>query len=108
MTLLRLGGHFPGATVLHWPAAASGRGALLSGDVVMPVADRGVSFMWSFPNLVPLPAAEVERIGAALEPWAFERIYGGWWERVLAAGAKDAVRRSVARYAAALRGELPL
>jgi len=108
LTLLRLGGHFPGATVLHWSAAASGRGALLSGDVVMPVADRGVSFMWSFPNLVPLPAPEVERIGAALEPWAFERIYGGWWERVLARGGKDAVRRSVARYAASLRGELPL
>ena len=106
MTLLRLGGHFPGGTVLHWPAGASGLGALLAGDIVMPVPDRNVSFMWSFPNLVPLPASQVQRIGGALEPWAFDRLYGAWWDRVLATGAKDAVRRSVARYTAALRGDL--
>jgi hypothetical protein len=108
LTLLRLGGHFPGATVLHWPDGADGAGALLSGDVVMAVPDRNVSFMWSYPNLVPLPAREVERIGAALEPWAFDRIYGAWWDRVVPSGAKAAVRHGVARYVAALRGELPL
>jgi hypothetical protein len=108
LTLVRLGGHFPGATVLHWPAGADGRGALLSGDVVMALPDRNVSFMWSYPNLVPLPGSEVERIGTALEPWAFDRIYGAWWDRVVLADAKAAVRRSVERYARALRGELPL
>jgi hypothetical protein len=94
--------------VLHWPAGAGGKGALLSGDVVMALPDRNVSFMWSYPNLVPLPASKVERIGAALDPWAFDRIYGAWWDRVVPAGAKDAVRRSVERYARALRGELAL
>jgi glyoxylase-like metal-dependent hydrolase (beta-lactamase superfamily II) len=108
LTLLRLGGHFPGATVLHWPAGADGNGALLSGDVVMALPDRNVSFMWSYPNLVPLPASEIERIGAALEPWPFDRIYGAWWDRVVPNGAKAAVARSVARYGRALRGELPL
>jgi glyoxylase-like metal-dependent hydrolase (beta-lactamase superfamily II) len=108
LTLVRLGGHFPGATVLHWPDGADGRGALLSGDVVMPLPDRNVSFMWSYPNLVPLPATEVERIGNALARWSFERIYGAWWDRIVPAGATEAVRRSVARYAAALRGEVPL
>jgi hypothetical protein len=107
-TLLRLGGHFPGGTALHWPGGADGRGALLSGDIVMALPDRNVSFMWSYPNLVPLPASEVERIGAALEPWPFDRIYGAWWDRIVPADAKAAVRRSVARYTAALRGELPL
>jgi glyoxylase-like metal-dependent hydrolase (beta-lactamase superfamily II) len=107
LTLLRLGGHFPGATVLHWPAGAEGRGALLSGDVVMALPDRNVSFMWSYPNLVPLPASEVERIGAALEPWPFDRIYGAWWDRVVPSDAKSAVRRSVDRYVQALRGDFP-
>lgn len=107
-TLLRLGGHFPGATVLHWPGGADGRGALLSGDVVMPVHDRNVSFMWSYPNLVPLPASEVERIAAALEPWQFERIYGAWWDRVVPSAAKEAVRHGVDRYLRALGGGLPL
>jgi glyoxylase-like metal-dependent hydrolase (beta-lactamase superfamily II) len=104
LTLLRLGGHFPGATVLHWPAGADGRGALLSGDVVMVVGDTSmVSFMWSYPNLIPLPGREVERIGDVLEPWEFDRVYGAWWERVIRSGAKAAVRRGVQVYLRALR-----
>lgn len=103
LTLLRLGGHFEGGTVLHWPAGADGAGALLSGDIVQVVSDTGwVSFMWSYPNLVPLPGREVERIAGALEPWAFERIYGAWWDRVTPSGGKDAVRRSAERYVRAL------
>ena len=39
VTLIRLGGHFPGGTVLHWADAAEGRGAILSGDIVQVAAD---------------------------------------------------------------------
>ena len=56
-------------------------GALLTGDIVMVVPDRTVvSFMWSYPNLLPLPTAEVTRIAAALQPLAFDRIHGAWWD----------------------------
>ena len=80
LTLLRLGGHYPGGTVLH----DANRSTLLSGDIVMVIPDRRfVSFMWSYPNLIPLPAAEVERIAAALEGWEFDRILGAWWERLV-------------------------
>ena len=49
-----------------WRGGAGGRGALLSGDIVQVVADRDwVSFMYSYPNLIPLPAAEIVRIRAA-------------------------------------------
>ena len=59
LTLVRLGGHFPGSAVLHWPAGAEGRGALLTGDTIYVVADRAwVSFMYSYPNLIPLPAQQ--------------------------------------------------
>jgi hypothetical protein len=103
LTLLRLGGHFAGGTVLHWPAGAEGRGALLAGDIVQVVADRRwVSFMRSYPNLIPLPAAKVEAMVAALEPWEFDRIYGAWFGRVVDADAHDAVRRSAARYVRAV------
>jgi hypothetical protein len=103
LTLLRLGGHFAGGTVLHWPAGAEGRGALLAGDILQVVADRRwVSFMRSYPNLIPLPAAKVEAMTAALEPWEFDRLYGAWFGRVLAADAHDAVRRSAARYVGAV------
>lgn len=103
LTLLRLGGHFEGGTVLHWPAGADGRGVILSGDIVMVVPDRRfVSFMWSYPNLVPLPAREVARMAAALEPWEFDRMYGAWWTHVIRTGAQDAVRRGAERYVRAL------
>src|SRR5579875_310162 len=40
LTLLRVGGHFPGSAVAHWAHGADGRGALLSGDSIMANADR--------------------------------------------------------------------
>ncbi len=106
ITLHRLGGHFAGGTILHW---AEGAGAILTGDIASVAPDRKhVSFMWSFPNWVPLPAAEVERIGALLEAIPFDAIYGGWWDRVMAKGGKAAARASVARYVAAVTGPGPL
>jgi hypothetical protein len=106
MRLLRLGGHFAGATVLHWPAGAEARGALLSGDVLQVVSDRRyVSFMYSFPNLVPLPAQVVERIARRVADLRFDRIYGAWWERVVDRDGEEAVRRSAERYLAALAFE---
>jgi hypothetical protein len=103
ITLLRLGGHFAGGTVLHWAQGADGAGTLLSGDIIQVVPDRGwVSFMRSYPNLIPLPAATVGEIVAALAPWPFERLYGGWFGRVVDAEAGAAVRRSADRYRRAL------
>lgn len=98
-TLLRLGGHFAGGTVLHWAPGAEGRGALLSGDIVQVVADRRwVSFMRSYPNLIPLPPATVETMVEKLSPWPFDRLYGAWFGRVVTTDAKEAVRRSAERY----------
>ena len=96
LTLLRLGGHFAGGTVLHDAASST----LLSGDIVMVIPDRRfVSFMWSYPNLIPLPAAEVARIAAALDTWEFERILGAWWNRLVPRDGNEVVQRSAARYA---------
>jgi len=103
MTLIRAGGHFDGGTVLHWPAGADGRGALLAGDIVQVAQDRRwVSFMYSFPNYIPLRASEIDRIASALEPYAFDRIYGAWWDRNVSTDAKVAFSRSVERYQKAL------
>jgi hypothetical protein len=106
LTLIRCGGHFAGASVLHWPGGADGRGVLLSGDVITVVFDRRwVSFMYSYPNLVPLDAAGVRRVVAAVEPYAYDRIYGAWWGRVVEADAKAVVARSRDRYLRAIAAE---
>jgi hypothetical protein len=104
LTLIRAGGHFPGGTILH---RADGAGALLTGDIIQVVPDRShVGFMWSYPNLVPLPDDEVGRIAAAVEPFAYETIYGAWWGTVIPSDGPEIVRRSAERYGRALRGEL--
>ncbi|HET7467033.1 MAG TPA: MBL fold metallo-hydrolase [Candidatus Dormibacteraeota bacterium] len=104
MTLIRAGGHFEGGTVLHWPAGAGGKGALLAGDILQVAQDRRwVSFMYSYPNYIPLPAAEIDRIVAAVEPFAFDTIHGAWWDRNITSDAKAAVRRSADRYKDHLR-----
>lgn len=103
--LIRCGGHFEGGTVLHWPAGARGRGVLLSGDILQVVEDRRhVSFMRSYPNLVPLSAAAVRRIVGAVDPVSYDRIYGAFANREITADAKAAVHRSAARYCRWIEG----
>jgi glyoxylase-like metal-dependent hydrolase (beta-lactamase superfamily II) len=102
--LVRLGGHFDGGAVLHWPGAGQGRGVLLSGDVLQVVPDRRwVSFMYSYPNLIPLPAATVERMAATIRPYRFEQVYGAFEGRQIAAHGAEAVQRSAERYVRRLR-----
>jgi len=108
LTLARIGGHFDGAAVLHWPAGSDGRGALLTGDTITVVQDRGwVSFMWSYPNLIPLDEATVLGIARRTERFSFDRVYGGWWGRVVVQDGAAAVRRSADRYIARLHGQRP-
>jgi hypothetical protein len=103
LALVNTGGHFDGFQVLHWPAGAAGKGALLPGDQPQVCMDRRrVSFMYSYPNYIPLPAAAIQRIVAALEPLAFDRLYGAFPGRTVPADAKGVVERSVARYLRAI------
>jgi len=103
LTLINCGGHFEGGTVLHWPAGGNGKGALLTGDIVTVVQDRRyVSFMQSYPNLIPLGPAAIRRIIERIEPFSFDQIYGGWWQANVLSDAKAAVARSAERYLRAI------
>lgn len=101
VTLIRLGGHFAGGTVLHWAGWGEGRGVVLAGDILQVVPSGHVSFMWSYPNLIPLSAAKVRRIADILEPFAFDAVYGAFSGRgQIDRGGKQVVAASVARYIA--------
>lgn len=105
LTLLRLGGHFAGGTVLH---VNRREGLLCSGDIVTVIPDRGyVSFMYSYPNLIPLAEREVRTIASKLQSYRFERILGGWWGRLVPSDGHAIVQRSAERYVRALRGDYP-
>jgi hypothetical protein len=99
VTLVRLGGHFPGGTVLHWANGTEGRGALLTGDILQVAPDtRRVSFQWSYPNMMPLSARIVRHIADTAAAWRFDRIYGAFPGRNVMADGNAAVERSAKRY----------
>ena len=108
VTLVQCGGHFPGSAVVHWADGAGGAGALLTGDTIFvtPGEDR-VSFIWSAPNRLPLPEASVRGVVAAVDPYPFDRIYGGWWEPAIRRDARRVLHDSAGRYIQFLRGEAP-
>lgn len=101
LTLIRCGGHFAGAQVMH---DKNGSGTIFAGDVLQVTPTRrSVSFMYSYPNYIPVNAEAVRRIERALAPYEFDVIYGAWWDQNIPGGAKEAFRRSVERYLAAIR-----
>ncbi len=111
LTIIRTGGHFPGAMVLHRagdPGAAEPErraGVLFSGDVISVVADpKWVTFMYSYPNRIPLDPATVRRMVELVAPYPFERIHDAFDKHVLADGS-GVVERSADRYIAHILGE---
>jgi hypothetical protein len=99
LTLINVGVHFAGGQVLHWAGGENGAGAVMSGDIMTVVPDRRwVSFMYSYPNLIPERPEVIRRGISLMEPFAFERVYGAWWGRVVHADGAAAIRRSADRY----------
>lgn len=104
VTLIRCGGHFDGGTVLHWAEGADGQGVLLSGDIIQVVADRKhVSFMYSYPNHIPLSPSTIEKIVKSVEPFPFDTIYGAFWGMVIDRNGKRVVAESADRYLRAIK-----
>jgi hypothetical protein len=76
VTLVQLGGHFPGSAVAYWTAGAGEKGVLLGSDTIQTNRDRAsVTFMRSYPNRIPLSAGVVERLAEAIEAFSFDRLY---------------------------------
>ena len=106
VTLIRLGGHFPGSTVLHWTAGGGQDGVLLTGDTIQLVADpRRVTFLWSYPNMIPLSARTVRRIADNMARWRVDRLYGFSVGRQIMEDGNAAIERSAERYIASLLTE---
>ena len=100
----RLGGHFKGGAVLQWKEGFDNKGILLTGDIIQVVADREwVSFMYSYPNLIPLPARKVIEMADVVKDLKFDRLYNAF-HRVVKENAHERVQKSAERYVKALEG----
>jgi hypothetical protein len=103
----RVGGHFAGSSILHW-VGADGRGVVLSGDSIAVGADRSsATFMYSYPNGIPLSAQDVRDLASQATIPAFDRLYSAWPGDVISTDARAAVLRSAERYVGMLEGTWP-
>ncbi|PWY95216.1 hypothetical protein BO94DRAFT_606433 [Aspergillus sclerotioniger CBS 115572] len=93
---IKTGGHFPGSSVLWWAGEmmgegkGKGKGVLLladtigtgwseeRGDGIMGQGRITYTFMWSFPNMIPLPPDDVHNIWKALKHIEFGQAYGAF------------------------------
>jgi hypothetical protein len=99
LKLVKTGGHFDGFQVALWPAGAGGKGVLLAGDQPYVCQDRRwVSFMWSYPNMIPLGPKAIRQVAGTLKPLKFDRLYGAFPRQLIGSDASGAVARSAERY----------
>lgn len=106
LVIHRIGGHFKGAAIAEWRKGANGKGVVLAGDIIRVVADRKwVTFMYSYPNFIPLPSKKVQAIAKHMASMHFNRIYDAF-HRIIPDSADQAVQASAKRYIAALHGDL--
>ncbi|RUL78960.1 MBL fold metallo-hydrolase [Dyella choica] len=103
VTLIRCGGHFPGSTALHWKQGPRPGGALFPGDALQVAMDRRhVTFMYSYPNYIPMAPGDVKAMRARLDGYAFEDVFGYTWNRNIMGGGRAAVDVSFDRYLTAV------
>ncbi|TKK69312.1 MBL fold metallo-hydrolase [Ilyomonas limi] len=93
--LIRCGGHFPGAAVMYVPV---GKGALFVGDTIQVTPGcNDVSFMYSYPNMIPLQQKDIVQIKQAIEHVDYNVMYGAFG-KYITHNAKAAVKASIERY----------
>ncbi|KAL2400433.1 hypothetical protein ABEF95_006469 [Exophiala dermatitidis] len=88
LTAVICGGHFPGSLVLHSAPPNTSLPTLFVADTIFAVASAknpnpgkrsdtiSYQFLWSIPNMIPLPPDTVLQIWKALKPFDFKATYG--------------------------------
>lgn len=104
--VIHCGGHFPGSTVLHYrPADTAIPPTLLIGDTLLLSRDgKHLSVMYSFPNLIPLPARDVFRVFDRAGRLEFDSLFGAFAGQNVFSGAREILDRSRRRYEYAYGG----
>ncbi|KAL2216261.1 putative metallo-beta-lactamase domain protein [Thermoascus aurantiacus ATCC 26904] len=106
---IKTGGHFPGSSVLWWPRTRK----LLVADTIMVVpsgvyhVDRlpgtvSFSFMWSYPNFIPLPPDAIHTIWKAIKDIDFDDAHGAFVSQDTRGDSRRRVLESAKRIVAAM------
>ncbi len=98
MKILNIGGHFPGSSILHVPWLTK-EGTVFVGDTVyVSPSMKHMAVMYSYPNRIPLPVAEVIRVQERFGQVSFDALYGFYSYQNVIADAKKILTESLNRY----------
>lgn len=98
LRLIHTAGHFPGSIVMLCPHHGTS-GTLLTGDSIYVSRDRKqLSFMYSYPNAIPLPKKDILYIHQQVEPLPFDALHGAFEWMNIERGAKETFQKSIKRY----------
>lgn len=80
---IKVGGHFPGSLVLLWEKKLFVADSLVTTPSALYHVNRrpgtnSYVFMWSIPNMIPLPPSEIYKIWQALRKHEFESTHGAF------------------------------
>jgi glyoxylase-like metal-dependent hydrolase (beta-lactamase superfamily II) len=96
--ILHIGGHFPGSSILHIPFL-SPEGTVLCGDTfAISPHKKHISVMYSYPNRIPLPLQEMQRIKRLILPLPFDTLFGYAEFLTIYSDAKQILENSLAKY----------
>jgi glyoxylase-like metal-dependent hydrolase (beta-lactamase superfamily II) len=99
LELVRLQGHFAGSCGLWWKSGPRPGGSLFPGDALQVAMDRRhCTFMYSYPNAIPLGPAQVRSLRHAVAPLRYDDVFGYSRGRQIIGGGKAAIEASFDRY----------
>ncbi|HZD12065.1 MAG TPA: hypothetical protein VE177_00910, partial [Candidatus Binatus sp.] len=94
-----LGGHFPGSGILFLDRGKFSGGVVLAGDTMHVEMDRRwVSFMYSYPNHIPLPSIKVREIASQMRPYKYKELFSAFIGKQIIRKADYRVQLSAKRY----------
>lgn len=98
MRIINTGGHFPGSCILHVPQLSE-KGSVFCGDTFVISPDKKhVAIMYSYPNRIPLPLKEVQRINELMDRLEFDSMYSFLQYLNLRGNAKEVFKESMKKY----------
>ncbi|PWN71517.1 MBL fold metallo-hydrolase [Chryseobacterium phosphatilyticum] len=96
--IVNIGGHFAGSSILLHKSMSE-KGTLLSGDTMYLSPNlKHFAIMYSYPNRIPLPVAEIKRIKKRLEDLEFDAVYGFYSYQNLTKNVKQILNNSIEKY----------
>jgi len=98
MKIICIGGHFAGSSILHVPFLSK-EGTIICGDTLfLSPSKKHFSAVYSSPNRIPLPLAEITRIKKRFDNIPFDCFYGYIKTQNLLKDVKETLEISMAKY----------